>query len=143
MIGRLDVNTSGLLLFTNSGDLAHKMMHPRFGLEREYLVRVLGQVTPEMIVRLKKGVKLEDGWAHFEKLQVLQKGKGAANQWFQVVLQEGRNREVRRMFESQGLKVSRLIRIRFGQYRLPKALAAGSWMAASEGRLPEERASIV
>lgn len=132
MIGRLDVSTSGLLLFTNSGDLAHSMMHPKFGLSREYLVRVLGEVTPEIMDRLERGVVLEDGVAHFDKLIKLEKGKGAANQWFQVVLQEGRNREVRRMFESQGLKVSRLIRIRFGTYRLPRDLTPGSWKVIQE-----------
>jgi 23S rRNA pseudouridine2605 synthase len=127
MIGRLDVTTSGLLLFTNSGDLAHQMMHPKFGLMREYLVRVLGEVTPEIFQNLKNGVMLEDGFAEFEKITQLAKGKSAANQWFQVMLSEGRNREVRRMFESQGLTVSRLIRIRFGKYQLPRDLAPGDW----------------
>lgn len=132
MIGRLDVNTSGLLLFTNSGDLAHSMMHPSFGLSREYLVRVLGEVAPDTISNLQQGVMLEDGLAVFDKITQLAKGKGAANQWFQVVLPEGRNREVRRMFETQGLKVSRLIRIRFGNYRLPRDLAPGAWKVIQE-----------
>lgn len=127
MIGRLDVTTSGLLLFTNSGDLAHQMMHPKFGLTREYLVRVLGQVTPDMLSALSNGIELEDGFASFDKITQLAKGKGAANQWFQVALSEGRNREVRRMFEAVGLQVSRLIRIRFGKYRLPRDLEPGTW----------------
>lgn len=135
MVGRLDVSTSGLLLFTNSGDLAHSMMHPKFGLTREYLVRVLGEVTPEITHQLQRGVMLEDGLAQFDKFVQLEKGRGAANQWFQVVLQEGRNREVRRMFESQGLKVSRLIRIRFGSYRLPRDLNPGSWTIVQEERV--------
>lgn len=132
MVGRLDVTTSGLLLFTNSGDLAHQMMHPKFGLTREYLVRVLGKITADSLSSLQKGIMLEDGWAQFDRIIPLAKGKGAANQWFKVALSEGRNREVRRIFEAHGLTVSRLIRIRFGQYRLPRDLSPGTWRSMTD-----------
>ena len=120
MIGRLEVNTSGLLLFTTDGELAHRMMHPRYEITREYAVRILGEVTPEHIAHLLKGVKLEDGLGKFDTM--IDAGGEGANHWYHVTLKEGRNREVRRLFESQGLQVSRLIRIRYGSYLMPRFL---------------------
>ncbi len=122
-IGRLDFNTSGLILLTNDGDLANRLMHPSSGMEREYAVRVLGEVNNEMLQRLRNGVELEDGKACFTDIQIAG-GKGA-NHWYNVILTEGRKHEVRRLWESQGIKVSRLIRIRFGPIVLPKSLRAG------------------
>lgn len=125
-IGRLDLNTSGLLIFTNNGELANRMMHPSFEIEREYSVRIFGEVTEDMIKTLKKGVKLEDGWAKFDKISRLKmQDDEAINQWFSVVLKEGKNREVRRIWESQGVQVSRLIRTRYGEFSLPRALRRG------------------
>ena len=126
-IGRLDVNTSGLLLITTSGELANRMMHPSFEVEREYSVRVLGELTPEIMKEMVAGVELEDGEARFDR--IFQKGgpEEAANQWFNVVIKEGRNREVRRMFEHFGLTVSRLIRVRFGNIGLPPRLKRGQF----------------
>ncbi len=124
-IGRLDFNTSGLLLFTDSGELANVLMHPRAGLEREYAVRVMGQLTSEQMKALTMGVELEDGPAAFQKIS-FQGGEGS-NHWYSVVLDEGRNREVRRMFEHFGLVVSRLIRVRFGSLSLPSDLPRGRW----------------
>lgn len=127
MIGRLDLNTSGLLLFTNDGQLAHRLMHPRFEVEREYAVRVLGEANETVLSRLKKGVKLEEGIARFKDIRPhLKSGKGS-NQWFDVTLTEGRYREVRRLWESQGCVVSRLIRIRYGSVQLPRHLKKGAW----------------
>lgn len=122
-IGRLDINTSGLLMFTNDGDLANRLMHPRFGLEREYAVRVRGQVTPEAILALQRGVQLEDGPAKFKK--VVFKGGEGTNSWYHVTLTEGRNREVRRLWQSQNIEVSRLIRIRYGSVTMPRFLVRG------------------
>jgi 23S rRNA pseudouridine2605 synthase len=126
MIGRLDVNTSGLLLFTNDGKLAHQLMHPRFQIQREYAVRVLGRVSEATLERLKKGVKLEEGVARFENIIPHGKMEGA-NQWFDVTLCEGRYREVRRLWETQGCVVSRLIRIRYGDIMLPRRLKKGTY----------------
>lgn len=125
-IGRLDLNTEGLLLFTNSGELANNLMHPRFGLEREYAVRVLGALTNEEKALLLAGVKLEDGMASFGSID--DGGGEGANCWYRVTISEGRNREVRRMFESVGHAVSRLIRIRYGAMVLPRGLRRGSWV---------------
>lgn len=122
-IGRLDFNTSGLLLLTNSGDLAQRMMHPAGGMQREYAVRVLGELMPEHRRQLLAGVSLPDGPAHFDTLE--NAGGEGANRWYRVTLGEGRNREVRRLFEAVGLTVSRLMRVRFGPYELPRGLKQG------------------
>ncbi len=122
-VGRLDINTSGLLIFTNNGELANQLMHPKYGLEREYAVRIHGQVTPEMTQLLIKGVTLEDGPAKFAHIDF--RGGDGSNTWYHVTLNEGRNREVRRLWESQGVEVSRLIRIRYGTLALPRFLARG------------------
>ena len=116
-IGRLDINTSGLLLLTNNGELANRLMHPSAEVDREYAVRILGEVPDEMIEQLKKGVTLDDGEAHFTDIQFFS-GEGA-NKWFHVVVKEGRNRLVRRLWESQGVTVSRLMRVRYGPAVLP------------------------
>ncbi|MGB0965691.1 MAG: 23S rRNA pseudouridine(2605) synthase RluB [Litorivicinus sp.] len=127
MVGRLDVNTAGLLLFTTDGDLAHRLMHPSSGVDREYAVRVKGQVDDDMIKRLKQGIELEDGPAKFTDIQrSVEDGEGA-NHWFYCVLMEGRHREARRLWESQGVIVSRLRRVRYGCIFLPKRLRSGRW----------------
>ncbi len=124
-VGRLDFNTEGLLIVTTSGELANRLAHPRYGFEREYAVRVLGELSEEQRSRLLTGVELEDGQAAFSRLEF--GGGDGANHWYHVVLAEGRNREVRRMFEAVGLGVSRLIRVRYGNVWLPRALARGRW----------------
>ena len=129
-IGRLDLTTSGILLFTTDGELANTLMHPSAEVDREYLVRVHGNLTSQAVDRLSNGVRLDDGWAQFTDIQLLRSGKGA-NQWLQVVLQEGRNREVKRMFESQGLQVTRLKRIRFGPIVLDEKLRKGGYRLLS------------
>jgi len=125
-IGRLDMNTSGLLILTNNGELANRMMHPSYEVEREYSVRVFGEVNEAVLKQLKKGVMLEDGMARFETIgKIPQQDEDAINQWYRVVIKEGRNREVRRMWESQGVQVSRLIRTRYGAFSLPRMLKRG------------------
>lgn len=124
-VGRLDINSSGLLLFTTDGELANRLMHPSSEIIRTYAVRVLGEMTPAIKQKLLKGVKLEDGIAKFDSLESAG-GKGA-NQWYHVTLCEGRNREVRRLFESQALKVNRLIRIQFAGIDLPRDLRQGHY----------------
>jgi 23S rRNA pseudouridine2605 synthase len=127
-IGRLDFNTSGLLLFTDSGELANRLMHPRHEIEREYEVRVQGGLSEEAIGKLLNGVELEDGPARFKQIENLQGRKhSGTNRWYRAVLAEGRNREVRRMVEAAGGRVSRLIRVRFGPVVLPGRLAPGRW----------------
>lgn len=125
-IGRLDLNTSGLLILTNNGELANRMMHPSYEIEREYSVRVFGEVSDDIIKTLNKGVKLEDGWAKFDKIsRIAKQDDDAMNVWYRVVLKEGRNREVRRIWESQGVQVSRLVRTRYGEFQLPRNLRRG------------------
>lgn len=129
-VGRLDFNTSGLLLFTDDGTLANRLMHPRYELDREYAVRLLGELTESQVEELKAGVQLEDGVARFDTVQ--DAGGEGANHWYRVTLSEGRNREVRRMFETQGLTVSRLMRVRYGPVLLPSRLKRGMWMEMPE-----------
>lgn len=148
-VGRLDFNTSGLLLFTNDGELANRLMHPRYELDREYAVRLLGELNGEQMQSLTEGIQLDDGVARFNTLS--DEGGEGANHWYRVTISEGRNREVRRMFEAVGLTVSRLMRVRYGSVELPSRLKRGMWMEMPEAeacalagveapqRRPEER----
>ncbi|UJF21154.1 23S rRNA pseudouridine(2605) synthase RluB [Shewanella sp. OMA3-2] len=128
-VGRLDINTSGLLLFTSDGELANRLMHPSNEVEREYAVRTFGEVPEAAVQRLRTGVTLEDGPAMFDSVKPA--GGEGINQWWHVTLREGRNREVRRLWESQEIQVSRLIRIRYGMIELPKSLPRGGWLELS------------
>jgi len=132
-IGRLDYNTSGLLVFTTDGELANRLMHPRFEVEREYAVRIMGRLTPEQATLLISGVELEDGVAKFDYLS--DEGGEGSNHWYRVILKEGRNREVRRMFEAAGMTVSRLMRVRFGPLNLPSRLKRGKSMELNEAEI--------
>jgi 23S rRNA pseudouridine2605 synthase len=127
-VGRLDINSSGLLLFTDSGELANRLMHPRYEVAREYLARVQGAVD---LARLRQGVPLEDGDAAFDTIDAVGGEPGGANRWFRVTLREGRNREVRRLFAAVGARVSRLRRVRYGPVGLPRDLAPGEWRELS------------
>jgi 23S rRNA pseudouridine2605 synthase len=134
-IGRLDINTSGLLLFTTDGELANRLMHPSHQIEREYAVRVMGEVKREHVVNMVEGVMLEDGPARFTDVQEF--GGEGINTWFHVVILEGRNREVRRLWESQGLTVSRLKRVRYGNIFLDKRAKAGEWTEMTQDEIDE------
>ncbi|MFQ3249445.1 MAG: 23S rRNA pseudouridine2605 synthase [Glaciecola sp.] len=141
-VGRLDINTSGLLLFTNDGELANRLMHPRHEIEREYAVRIFGEVTPQMLRVLQKGVELEDGMAKFTHIHVRPSDDESQNQWFNVTLSEGRNREVRRLWESQGVQVSRLMRVRYGNLDLQKRLPQGAWLELDLARVNQLRKMV-
>ena len=132
-IGRLDFNTSGLLIFTTSGELANKMMHPSFDTEREYSARIFGELTNDQILLLLSGVELSDGFGKFEECEAI--GGEGRNRWYRVIVKEGRNRLVRRMFESLGYQVSRLIRIRFGSIVLPPRLTRGKWLELKDNEV--------
>jgi 23S rRNA pseudouridine2605 synthase len=134
-VGRLDFNTGGLLIFTTSGELANRLMHPRFEVEREYAVRLFGSLTPAQVQELKSGVRLSDGEARFEVLE--DQGGEGRNRWYRAILKEGRNRVVRRMFEALGLQVSRLMRVRFGIVKLPPRLKRGNWIELKEAEISE------
>ena len=134
-IGRLDINTSGLLLFTTDGELANRLMHPSTQIEREYAVRVMGEVRREHVVAMVEGVMLEDGPARFTDVQEF--GGEGINTWFHVVIMEGRNREVRRLWESQGLTVSRLKRVRYGNIFLDKRARAGEWIELTQDEIDD------
>lgn len=135
VVGRLDVNTSGLLLFTNDGELAHRLMHPSSEIEREYLVRLRGQPSAEVLDRLRRGVQLEDGPAHFDRIEA--HSTDGSHSWYRVCLHEGRNREVRRLFEHQGFEVSRLSRIRYGNVNIPQDLKACGYKLLESGAAAE------
>jgi len=132
-VGRLDINTSGLMLFTNKGELANRLMHPSSMIEREYIARIHGLVTKKVLQNLINGVELEDGLARFTDVQEGKKGK--TNQWFAMVIMEGRTREVRRLWESQNLEVSRLKRVRYGNLFLPASLRQGSYKELSKSEV--------
>lgn len=129
-VGRLDINTSGLLLMTTDGELAHAMMHPSNRVDREYACRIFGEVDADMLTRLRKGVVLDDGPAQFSDIQ--EAGGEEGNRWFHVTILEGRNREVRRLWASQDVTVSRLKRVRYGAVFLPKRLRMGDWSELTE-----------
>ena len=140
-VGRLDINTSGLILFSNDGSFANNLMHPSSNIEREYVARVHGHVSEKIVNNLIKGVKLEDGFAKFSDVQGGRKGN--TNQWFAMVIMEGRSREVRRLWESQGLEISRLKRVRYGNLFLPATLKQGAFKELTKSEISAlERLSI-
>lgn len=134
-VGRLDINTSGLLLVTNNGELANRLMHPSTQVEREYAARILGEVNDAMLERLKQGVELDDGMARFDDIQF--HGGEGANKWYHVLVKEGRNRLVRRLWESQGVKVSRLKRVRYGSAMLPDKIKPHSYYELTPDELKQ------
>jgi 23S rRNA pseudouridine2605 synthase len=125
-VGRLDLNSSGLLLLTDSGELANRLMHPRYGFEREYAARIRGELRSDEKKQLLEGIEVDGEPARFERIETYRKGEGS-NRWYRVTLKEGRNREVRRLFEALGHPVSRLVRLRYGPIALPADLAPGRW----------------
>lgn len=139
-VGRLDINTSGLLILTTDGELANRLMHPSYEVDREYAVRIHGAVDDAMLRRLQEGVLLEDGMARFTDIQA--SGGDATNHWFHVVLMEGKNREVRRLWESQGVQVSRLKRVRYGCIFLPSRLKVGAWEELNNKEVNELRSLV-
>jgi len=127
-VGRLDINSAGLLLFTDDGELANRLMHPRYEVEREYAARVQGELRAADLEKLRRGIQLEDGRAAFTSIEAADpRNAGGTNRWYRVALKEGRNREVRRMFEAVGARVSRLLRVRYGPVELPRELKPGEW----------------
>jgi 23S rRNA pseudouridine2605 synthase len=135
-VGRLDINSAGLLLFTDDGELANRLMHPRYEVAREYAVRVQGEVRADDLQKLRQGVELEDGRAAFETIEATDpRARGATNRWYRVTLKEGRNREVRRLFEAVGVRVSRLLRVRYGPIELPRDLQPGAWREVAQNEV--------
>ena len=139
-VGRLDFNTSGLLILTTSGELANRMMHPRYEVEREYAVRVLGRLSPEQQEKLLSGLRIDDGVARCESVQ--DRGGEGANHWYHIVIREGRNREVRRLFAALGLRISRLMRVRFGSVNLPRGLRRGQFVELAPREVRQLLASL-
>jgi len=139
-VGRLDYNTGGLLLLTTDGELANRMMHPRYGLEREYAVRVRGRLTEEQLARLRTGIPLDDGTARCDAVE--DGGGEGTNRWYRVVIREGRNRVLRRLFEALGLTVSRLMRVRFGSVTLPPRLKRGQYVELAPREVQQLLASL-
>jgi len=140
VVGRLDVNTTGLLLFTSDGELAHRLMHPSYELPRDYIVRVRGLPGDDVIARLLRGVRLDDGPARFDRIEPRNRSEGHA--WYRVGLHEGRNREVRRLWEAVGYEVSRLMRVSYGPCELPQDLPAGQWQALPAAETARLRAAV-